>query len=137
MTKSYQLTFAEESGYVHFRVTGKNSRETVRGYFADIYDTCVKNEYREILIEEHLEGPGLGLFDIFEVVSEESEKAWRYLRRIAFVDTNPEHSVPDMMFAETVATNRGVNTRMFHSVAEAEGWLSESPALSVRQTPKG
>lgn len=123
MAKSYQLTIEKKPAYIHFRVVGPNTPEVVRAYLADVYDTCAQGEYPAILIEENLAGPGLGLFDIFEVVTDNSEKTWPYIRRIAYVDLNPDHSPPDMKFAETVAVNRGVNVRVFPSVREAEAWL--------------
>ena len=43
--------------------------------------------------------------------------------RIAYVDVNPEHPTAHMQFAETVAVNRGMNIRMFATVAEAEEWV--------------
>jgi hypothetical protein len=127
MSKPYQLTVEYKPGFAHFRVTGPNTPETVRGYLMDIYYNCAQNKHPAILVEENLQGPGLRLFDIFEIVSEGSERTWPYIRRIAYVDTNPEHSPPDMKFAETVAVNRGVNMRLFASVADAEQWLAEEP----------
>jgi hypothetical protein len=128
MSKPYQLKVEPKAGYTHFRVTGTNSPEAVRGYLMDIYYACAEHDHSAILIEENLEGPGLALFDIFEIVSEGSERTWPYVRRIAYVDVNPQHSQPDMKFAETAAVNRGVNVRVFASVAEAEQWLSQVPA---------
>jgi hypothetical protein len=124
MAKSYQLTLDQKPAYWHFRVTGPNTPEVVRAYLADIYYACAQGECTAVLIEENLQGRGLALFDIFEVVTEGSEKTWPYIRRIAFVDVNPEHSTHDMKFAETVAVNRGVNVHVFRSVAEAQAWLS-------------
>jgi hypothetical protein len=122
--KSYQLTLDKKPGYWHFRVAGPNTPETVRSYLADIYYACAQGDCSAILVEENLQGRGLGLFDIFEVVTEGSEKTWPYIRRIAFVDVNPEHSNHDMKFAETVAVNRGVNVHMFRNVRDAEEWLT-------------
>ena len=122
--KSYQLTVDKKPGYWHFCVTGPNRADVVRAYLADIYYACAQGECTAILIEENLAGRGLGLFDIFEVVTEGSEKTWPYIRRIAFVDANPEHSRPDMKFAETVAVNRGVNMHLFDNVGDAEAWLT-------------
>lgn len=122
--KSYQLTIDKKSEYWHFRVTGPNTPEVVRAYLADVYYACAQGECTSILVEENLSGKGLGLFDIFEVVTEGSEKTWPYIRRIAFVDVNPDHSSHDMKFAETVAVNRGVNVHVFRSVAEAQAWLT-------------
>jgi hypothetical protein len=124
MAKPYQLTIEKKPAYWHFRVTGPNTPDVVRAYLADIYYACAQGECSSILIEENLSGRGLGLFDIFEVVTEGSEKTWPYVRRVAYVDINPEHSQPDMKFAETVAVNRGVNMHLFRNVRDAESWLS-------------
>ncbi len=130
MAKSYQLTIDEKAGYLHFRVTGPNTPDTVRGYLADIYYACAQRNTPAILVEENLSGRGLGLFDIFEVASEGSEKTWPYIRRIAYVDLNPEHSQADMKFAETVAVNRGLNVRVFATVQDAQAWLEGSEPSS-------
>jgi hypothetical protein len=45
------------------------------------------------------------------------------VRRVAYVDLNPEHSAANMEFAKTVAGNRGLDVRVFATVAEAEAWL--------------
>jgi len=123
MAKAYQLTIEDKGGYLHFRVTGPNTAESVRGYLADVYFACAQRDRAAILVEENLAGPGLGLVEIFEIVSEASERTWPHVRRLAYVDVNPAHSRPDMQFAETVAVNRGINVRLFATVAEAEQWL--------------
>ena len=124
MAKSYQLAIDKKPGYWHFRVTGPNTRDVVRAYLADIYYACAQGDCSAILVEENLTGKGLGLFDIFEVVTDGSEKTWPYIRRIAYVDVNPEHASQDMKFAETVAVNRGVNIHVFNNVRDAEAWIS-------------
>jgi hypothetical protein len=124
MAKSYQLTIDKKPEYWHFRVTGPNTADVVRSYLADVYYACAQGECTAVLIEENLSGRGLGLLDIFEVVTEGSEKTWPYVRRIAYVDMNPEHSKPDMEFAETVAVNRGVNMHFFANVPDAVAWLA-------------
>lgn len=50
------------------------------------------------------------------------------IRRIAYVDTNKEHSQSDMHFAEIVAVNLGVNVKLFPTVKEAEECLREAAA---------
>lgn len=55
MSRSYQLTIDEKDGYLHFRVTGPNSPETVRGYLADVYYACAQRICSSILIEENFE----------------------------------------------------------------------------------
>jgi hypothetical protein len=132
--KAYQLTIEKKPGYLHFRVTGPNSLETVRGYLSEVYQACTESVYSSILIEENLTGRGLGLLDIFEVVTERSEKTWPHIRRIAYVDLNPEHSAPDMKFAENVAVNRGVNVHVFSNVRDAEAWLVEGGSSAHART---
>ena len=124
----YELTIDRKSGYLHARVTGENSPQTVRGYMGELRAACERHGCFDILIEEHLTGPGLGAFDIFEVVDRGSRPASQVLGRIAMVDTNPEHESRLMKFAETVAVNRGVNLRVFAGVAEALKWLSGPPS---------
>ena len=123
---SYELTIREKAGYLHFLVTGENSPETVRGYLSEIAKTCQERNCPTVLIEENLQGPGLGLLDIFQISSQGSNQAWPHVRRIAYVDANREHSAADMKFAETVASNRGLNIRLFSNVQEAEQWLSKT-----------
>jgi len=135
MTKSFELKVEDKGGYLHFRVIGPNTPEAVRGYLGDVYFTCAQRQSAAILIEENLRGTGLGIFDIFEIVSEASDRTWPYVRRIAYIDVNPEHSLPDMKFAETVAVNRGVNIRVFASVRDAEQWLDEAPVGKTEVRP--
>ena len=120
---SYKLTVSEKPTYLHIRVMGQNSPQTVRAYLAEIHALCVQGNYSAILIEEDLQGPGLRLMEIFDIASKSSEWAWSP-RRVAYVDVNKEHSSSDMKFAETVARNRGRDIRLFESVEDAEEWLS-------------
>lgn len=78
----------------------------------------------QVLIEEHLDGPGLALLEIFEIASRSSDPIDNQIWKIAYVDTNTEHSYLDMKFAQTVSNNRGLNVRIFPSVVEAEKWIS-------------
>jgi hypothetical protein len=111
---------------------GENSPETVHSYLEDVYVTCVQRNCSSILIEENLQGPGLGLLDIYKIASEGSGRALSAVRRIAYVDVNKEHSPWNMRFAETVAVNRGVNVRLFETVNEAEEWLRDAEGKGER-----
>jgi hypothetical protein len=119
----YNLTLEEHLTHLHFRVTGKNSVEAVRRYLFEIYTICVQRNCSTVLIEENLEGPGLGLAEIYNIVSEGSQRKSMPVHRVAFVDLNPEHSPANMEFAKSVAMNRGLDVRMCVTVAEAEEWL--------------
>jgi hypothetical protein len=122
---SYTLKVNEQPGYLHFQVIGSNSLATVRGYLGEIHATCVQRQLSAILIEENLGGPGLGIGEIFQVASAGSEATAPVIRTIAYVDTNPDHDFLDMQFAETVAVTRGIDIRVFESLAAAETWLRQ------------
>ena len=76
-----------------------------------------------LLIEERLEGPRLNVRKVFEIASEESQRAVGVLRAIAYVDINAEGDL--MKFAETVAVNRALRVQIFSTIAEAQKWLMD------------
>jgi hypothetical protein len=119
----YSLSVEEHQRYLHFRVTGKNTIDAVRRYLFDIYTMCVQRNCSTVLIEENLEGPGLGVVEIYKIVAEASQRKSMPVRRVAYVDLNPEHSSANMDFAKDVAMNRGLDVRMFANATEAEKWL--------------
>ena|ERR1700722_8828297 len=119
----YELTVIDHPTHLHFKVTGKNSYETVRRYLFEIYTICVKRNYSTVLIEENLEGPGLSLAEIYNITSEGSQRKGLPVHRVAYVDLNPVHSSANMEFAKSVAMNRGLEVQVFATVAEAEKWL--------------
>jgi hypothetical protein len=121
---SYTLALEQKRGYLHARVIGANSAETVRAYTQEIHDACLERGCRAVLIEENLAGPSLPLAAVLSVVAERSAQAMQLKQRIAFVDTNPEHDLSRMEFAEDAAVNRGANMRLFASVDAAERWLA-------------
>jgi hypothetical protein len=121
----YTLITIEKPGYLHFRVSGENSGVNVRGYLAEIYSICAERKRSSILIEEDLEGPSLDIGQIFRIASVGSSATTPVVHVIAYVDVNPEHLPSKMQFAETVAVTRGINIRMFATIAEAEIWLQE------------
>lgn len=123
---AFDLTIVERPGYLHFKVTGENSEAAVRGYLQKIHETCVARQCTTALVEEHLRGPNLNTLQMFQIASEGSERSRSIVRKIAYVDTNPEHAFEDTKFVEDVAVNRGMNVRTFETVAEAERWLKGS-----------
>jgi len=120
---SYRFTATLKSGYLHCVVNGENSVENVTRYMSDVYGACIKNHCPNVLMEKNLTGPGLKLMEIYSLVSEGSQKTWPHVKRIAYVDNNPEHSESNTHFGETVARNRGVLVRSFRTVEDAEQWL--------------
>jgi len=122
----YQLTITPQPGYLHAVVTGSNDAHTVARYLDELRRECIARQCYRLLIEERLEGPRLGTFPIYKVVSEGSERARGLMRAIAFVDLNAAGQL--MEFAETVAVNRGIPLAVFATVAAARAWLEKSVA---------
>jgi hypothetical protein len=120
----YVLKLERKADYLHATVSGDNDPATVSRYLKDVYDACLREKCPRVLIEETLEGPGLSIAEVFGVVTKASEQVWPVVKQIAYVDTNPLHDFTKMQFAEVVASNRGVNVRIFSSVRNALQWLS-------------
>jgi hypothetical protein len=119
----YKLIIEQKPSYLHFIVTGRNSKQTVIQYLDEILVECKARNCSRILIEERLEGPRLGTLDIFKIVSEASVEVARILKVIAYVDVNAVSNL--MQFAETVAVNRSIPMTVFSTVADAEQWLQK------------
>ncbi len=124
----YQLTILPQPGYLHLKVTGVNSPETVQAYLKDVVSACAEHRCPNVLIEENLSGPGLKISEIFQVASEGSKHVWPVIQRIAYTDVNPEHDLASMQFAETVAVNRHVNVRVFATIEQAKAWMESAIA---------
>ena len=132
---AYELTFTDKHDFVHFRVTGDNSPQTVRSYFKDVLAHCVQRGYSAALVEENLQGPSLSLVDIYTLASEAAERARSVIRRLAYVDVNPEHLGEKIRFAETVSVNRGANIRIFDTVSAADEWIRQTSESTESTTP--
>ena len=121
---TYELTIDQKPTYLHAIVTGRNSRENVARYLADILQECIARRCCKVLIEESLDGPRLGTLDVFKIASEGSSRALGVFQAIAYVDVNAEGNL--MQFAETVAVNRALPVTVFSTVADAEKWLLDA-----------
>ncbi|HVP73108.1 MAG TPA: hypothetical protein VMS30_05170 [Phycisphaerales bacterium] len=132
---TFTLSIIERPGYLHFKVTGENSEASVRGYLQKVHDTCIARQCPTILVEENLRGPTLGTLPMFRIASEGSVRSRLIVRKIAYVDTNPEHAFEDTKFVEDVAVNRGMNVRAFETVAEAEQWLMQEGQTAAPAPP--
>ena len=119
---SYDLTIIEKPTYLHFVVTGENSRDTVARYMEEVIRICTERNFPRALVEERLQGPRLGTIDVFCLSAAMSMRYIGTLKSLAYVDV---HAVGDTMkFAENVAVNRGFPARVFSTVAAAEKWLT-------------
>jgi len=59
--------------------------------------------------------------DVFEIVSQGSDRARGQIKAFGYVDVNADGEL--MHFAETAALNRGLPVAFFPTVADAEHWL--------------
>lgn len=119
---AYQLTFAEKKGYLHFIATGDNTPEDILGYLKEGLAMCHGSAIRRVLVEERMEGPRLGLLEIFPIAVEIAWRARSFLDEVAFVEVNAENGLSN--FAGNLARARGLGVRVFETVQEAEEWLS-------------
>nr|MBN2278425.1 hypothetical protein [candidate division Zixibacteria bacterium] len=120
---TYKLAVQDKGHYYHFVVTGENTIENVSSYLGEIHKICIRDGCSRVLIEENFEGPGLGTMPIYDIITDIGLQARMTVRKIAFINANPDHDIREMKFAETVAVNRGVNIKVFSNVAEAEEWI--------------
>ena len=120
---SYQLTIEERPTYIYARVDGDLDAANALRFLEEAYVACVRTGRSSLLLDMQLQGPDLNTTNVYEVISQRAADGTK-LRRIAYVPfQRDDRSMA--YFAETVAINRGVNVRLFESVAAAERWLSE------------
>ena len=122
----FTVTFTQKPTYLHAVVTGENSAENVRSYLKQIQRECRTRKCLRVLVEERLEGPRLGIVDVYRIVSEETVRALGQIEVIAYVDVNAEGDL--MKFAEDVAVNRFLRVAVFASVPDAELWMQHLPS---------
>ena len=118
---AYALKVTKKPNYLHFVVTGQNSKETILGYVEEINQECAARKCFRVLIEERLEGPRLSIMDVFELVQNVTGRARGIYKAIAYVDVNAVSN--SMKFAEDACVNRALPIAVFSTVSEAEKWL--------------
>lgn len=119
----YIFSAEAKRGYLHVRVSGENSRETVSRYIAETLEACREHGMHRVLVEEQLAGPSLSQMQMFDLIDLRGD-ARPPAVTIAYVDLNPEHDFELLRFAETAARNRGFLLHLFRTVSEAEEWLA-------------
>jgi hypothetical protein len=120
-SKPYKLTFEYRPQYLYAFVTGENdSYEISRQYWQEVADECQKSGVKKVLIEEDLK-ENVSMPDMYKFCSEIPQLGFFGIR-VAFVDRQPDQQQLNE-FGETVATNRGLFSRVFNNFAHAEKWL--------------
>ena len=124
---SYLFNADLKDGYLHIRIKGENTPATIRRYLNDVLNACISESCPNVLIEEDLTGPRLGIGDIFSIIEEKVGAFRPAMRLVAFVDLRATNAA-NMKFAENVAVNRGVTVNVCSTVADAEKWLRKKLA---------
>jgi hypothetical protein len=126
---SYQMDVENKDRYLHVRISGDNTPENVLAYLRDIYDACASAGVPNVFIEENLQGPALDPADVYRVILESSARTAPVIKRIAYVDLNPQHPQSNIKLGEVVARDQGVNVMAFSTVLEAIEWLETELGL--------
>ena len=120
---TYSCIVEMKPTYLHAKGYGERTEASTRQFLIDVYRACVEHNMDRLLIEICFTGPSLNVASAYSVVVECSHDGSK-LRSIAYVDANSAYAGEVAEFAVVTAMNRGVNVRLFESVAEAERWLT-------------
>ena len=119
------VEFEERDKYLYALISG--TEETID----DSYDCWVEiarrsqaSGYTKVLIEEDLPTQ-ISVVDLHALAELIPKMGFEGLK-LAFVDRHADQFAANQ-YAEQVATNRGMNGRVFLTVEEAESWLLTSP----------
>ena len=123
---AHTLKIRNQGAYLHLIAEGDTTVEDIAGYLTEALKKCTELHCSNMLIEENLKGPSLGIFAVYEIVTKICWQAASIVKQVAYVDISPEHKKEVNQFAETTAVNRGVNIKLFETIAEAENWLQKT-----------
>ena len=120
-SKPYRLTFEYRPQYLYAFVAGeKDSYEISKQYWQEIADECQISGIKKVLIEEDLV-ENVSMADMYQFCSEIPQLGFFGIR-VAFVDRRQDQQQLNQ-FGETVATNRGLLSRVFSNFDDGERWL--------------
>lgn len=121
LVKDYSLVFEHRPQYLYASVAGeRDSYEISRRYWQEIADHIKTTDYERLLIDEDIEEEA-SVIDVFELVSQLAGMGFVGIR-IAFYDRKIDHHDVNS-FGELVASNRGLNGKVFNDFDKAEKWL--------------
>lgn len=128
MTYTISITYNQQ--YLHAVVEGKNTTKNVELYLTGIQKAVEQYKCKKVLIEERLIGPGLDIFDVFEIIRAQARYARDNKLILAYIDLNKDHHRTTVAFGENLANILGVNVKVFAGADEAEGWLMNNELTS-------
>ena len=125
----YQTKITEEREYLRVEVTGDRTQgkeaEDAISTLSQIADICHKKGLSRILMSSNLSRllPTMAAFDVAKTPE---AFGWSRSFKLAVVNLSRE-SKEELLFAETVAVNRGYRLfKIFNDEEEAKEWLLES-----------
>lgn len=127
---TYSLIVEMKPAYLHARGYGEQTEANTRQFLVDAHQACVEHNMGRLLVEMCFTGKALSVASAYSVIVDRSPDG-SMLKSIAYVDNNAAHATEIAEFAEVAARNRGVNVRLFESVAAAERWLLDGAAASL------
>ena len=123
MNNGCKVDITPENGFLRVRVSGPNHPKTVVQYMQAVHRACEEAGTASVLIEENLSGPRLDPVEVFQTLSNDLSGIGSGFENIAYCDVNVDSDPSRVRFMENVATNRGINVRVFDDPADAERWL--------------
>ena len=122
---SCEMDMDKEHDFLHVRVRGVRTGETVSAMARDILDACVENRCTKVLVDVRALKGWLSTIEAYDVPSTDfPDLRGRGLQKAAIVDR--ERPGETYRFFETVARNRGFNVRIFEDTDRAVEWLRET-----------
>ena len=128
---TYSFIVEMKPTYLHAKGSGEQTEANARQFLIDAYRACVEHNMGRLLLEMCFTGKALSVASAYSVIVDRSHDG-SMLKSIAYVDTNPAHDAEMAEFAELIAKNRGVNVRLFESVAAAERWLENEATADAK-----
>jgi hypothetical protein len=114
------VTLNEELGIIEVRSYGIVSANDMASSIESVKKISKKTGIDRVLVDASDLQAMPDTVDIYDLANEFPRRTW-----IAVVGSEDQTSFRDLVFGETVATNRGVYIRVFTSEADALKWLGE------------
>jgi len=120
--KNYSLSFEHRPDYLYAYVSGEqDSYEISKQYWLEIAEQLKHTDYLRILVDEDIE-EAASVADVFKLVSEFPRMGFSGIR-IAFYDRKIAHHDLNE-FGALVASNRGMDGKVFNDLELAEKWIT-------------
>ncbi|MGD8777674.1 MAG: hypothetical protein PVH88_01795 [Ignavibacteria bacterium] len=124
---AYNYTIEEIKNYLKVVVTGRREKashlEDDIKVWLKISEACKAKRLDKILVLYDITGK-LTTTAIFEWIGSPESFGWSRKFKLALVDLN-EETRKELLFAETIAYNRGYTLKIFANENEALAWLLE------------